>query len=151
MAKTRRDASLKESEQAMASRVRTHLLFHSLHGLEFQNAPWSGSSWQPPVDVYEMADAILIQVEAPGLRVDALKLHFEPGQLTVEGTRDRPSLPTAARAVLVEMNYGPFRRRFTLPADVNGDGIHANYEAGILAIFVPRHHQPAKSVRVSVD
>lgn len=136
----------------MASRIRTHLLLQALHGMEHEAATWNVSVWHPRADVYELEGALLIQVEAPGLRVEDLRLDFEPGELLVEGRRERPQLPGPARASLVEMNYGPFRRRFTLPADVNGDGIRATYEAGVLQILVPRVPlQEQKQVRVEID
>lgn len=134
----------------MASRMRSHLLLAALHGLEYDCSTWNTSAWKPRVDVYELADAVLIQVEAPGLRVEALQLSFEPGELLVEGTRERPALPDSARAALVEMNYGPFRRRFALPSDVNGDGIKATYEAGILQIVVPRQQVSPHLLDVTV-
>jgi HSP20 family protein len=127
----------------MASRIRTQLLLQTLHGLENEGATWGTTAWQPRVDVYEMVDAILILVEAPGLQLDDLKLNFEPGSLLVEGIRSRAELPSQARAALVEMNYGPFRRRFVLPPNADGDGIAASYEAGILQITVPRSEKNA--------
>lgn len=127
----------------MASRIRTQLLLQALHGLENEGATWGVTIWQPRVDVYEMADAIVILVEAPGLQLEDLKIHFEPGSLLVEGVRSRTVLPNEARAALVEMNYGPFRRRFVLPPNADGDGIVASYEAGILQISVPRSEKNA--------
>ncbi|HEX8464156.1 MAG TPA: Hsp20/alpha crystallin family protein [Abditibacterium sp.] len=135
----------------MASRIRTHLLLHTLHGLENESAPWSMAAWQPRVDVYEMTDSIVVLVEAPGLQLENLKLDFEPGQLVVEGVRTRPALPESARVALVEMQYGSFRRRFALPADADGEGISATYDAGIVTISVPRHEKKLKrEIRVEM-
>jgi HSP20 family protein len=133
----------------MASRIRTHLLLHTLHGLENENSSWNMAAWQPRVDVYEMTDSIVILVEAPGLQIEHLKLDFEPGELLVQGIRTRPPLPETARVALVEMQYGAFRRRFALPADADGDGISATYDAGILTVSVPRHEKkPKREIRV---
>lgn len=125
----------------MASRIRTHIIYGPLAG--FGGAAFDSPAWQPRVDLYEMELALLIQIEAPGLAVDDLQLHFERGQLIVEGVRVRPPLHASARAALVEMNYGPFRRALALPDDADGDGIRATYEAGILQIHVPRAPRPA--------
>ncbi len=127
----------------MASRIRTHLILHSLPGLD-SASPWNASAWQPRVDVYEMTTQIVIMVEAPGLQTENLKLQFEPGQLLVEGVRTQPQLPDSARAALVEMHYGPFRRVFALPINADGDGISASYDAGILQITVPRSEKAAR-------
>ncbi len=135
----------------MATRIRTHLLLHTLPGLD-SGSPWSASAWQPRVDVYEMAEKIMILVEAPGLQIPHLKLQFEPGELLVEGIRTQPQLPEAARAALVEMHYGPFRRRFALPANADGDGIAATYDAGILQITVPRSEKSAaREIKVQTN
>ncbi len=132
----------------MASRIRTHLILHALPGLD-SASPWNASAWQPRVDVYEMTEQITILVEAPGLQIDNLTLQFEPGELLVAGIRTQPQLPESARAALVEMHYGPFRRRFALPANADGDGIEATYDAGILQITVPRSAKnPAREIKV---
>jgi HSP20 family protein len=122
----------------MASWIRTQLLIHSLPDLDMPRASWGEVAWQPRVDIYETPHAILIHVEAPGLHMENLRLHFEPGLLVVEGERERPRFPGAARAVLVEMNYGAFGRSFVLPEDVDGQGITATYDLGLLHIEVPR-------------
>jgi HSP20 family protein len=120
--------------------------------MEHETAAWNVSVWHPRADVYEIEDALLIQVEAPGLKVEDLHLNFEPGELLVEGRRERPSLAGPARASLVEMNYGPFRRRFSLPADIDGEDIHASYEAGILQIVLRRRRrETAPNIRVEID
>ena len=127
----------------MASRIRTHLLLHTLHGLENQTSTWSVAAWQPHVDVYEMEESIVILVEAPGLETDNLKLQFEPGQLVVEGFRTRPPLPDLARPALVEIHYGVFKRQFALPINADGEAISATYDAGIFQITIPRRQAPA--------
>ena len=99
-------------------------------------------TWQPSVDIYEMSDALLIQVEAPGLQLDDLNLSLDGNNLVVEGNRVRPPLPSAARVALVEMTYGRFRRVLPLPADVDGDKIKATYDAGVLQIYIPRLTRP---------
>lgn len=121
----------------MASHIRTHLILGRLPGFE-SVGPLETSVWQPRLDIYEMDDAILIQIEAPGLHLEDLDLQWTPGQLLVAGVRSRPPLPGPARAALVEMNYGPFRRLIKLPDDVRGDAISARYENGILLITAPR-------------
>ncbi len=141
----------KSSKIIMASHIRTHLLLQ-LHPLEHSQAGWGSAGWQPPVDIYQLEDALLIQVEVPGLQIEDLQLHFQPGELLIEGRRARPTLPGPARALLVEMNYGPFRRAFALPANCDGDGIHATFEAGVLQIRVPlRKPAPPTNRRVEIS
>ncbi len=49
-----------------------------LHGgdMEIGVAWGSGAFWQPRADITQVADAVLIQVEAPGLDEKNLRLRF---------------------------------------------------------------------------
>ena len=134
----------------MSSRIRTHLVFGSLPVMSDAVLSFDAPTWQPSVDIYEMSDALLVQVEAPGLQLDDLNLSLDGGNLVVEGNRVRPPLPSPARVALVEMTYGRFRRVLPLPADVDGDKIKATYDAGVLQIYIPRLTRPAPK-RLKID
>ena len=120
----------------MSTRIRTHLVFGSLPVSDAVLA-FDAPTWQPSVDIYEMADALLVRVEAPGLQLEDLELSLDGAKLVVQGNRARQPLPAPARVALVEMTYGRFRRVLPLPADVDGDKIEAQYEAGVLQILIP--------------
>ena len=127
----------------MSTRIRTHLVFGSMPVLADAVMSFDAPTWQPSVDIYEMADALLVQVEAPGLQLDDLKLTLEGNALLVEGNRVRPPLPSPARVALVEMTYGKFRRVLPLPQDIDGENIKTTYSAGVLQIHIPRAPRPA--------
>ena len=127
----------------MSSRIRTHLVFGSMPIMPDAVLSFDAPTWQPSVDIYEMSDALLVQVEAPGLQLDDLNLSLDGNNLVVEGNRVRPPLPSPARVALVEMTYGRFRRVLPLPTDVDGDKIKATYDAGVLQIYIPRMARPA--------
>ena len=133
---------------------RTIQLLHALQGADFDNGEFGIAfhppRWQPRVDMYETVDGIVIQVEAAGLDENQLRLHYEPGQLIVEGRRDRPVLPSPARCLQVETDYGPFRRALPLPPDADGNAIQARYQAGLLIITVSRK-QPSEPAHIRVS
>ena len=134
----------------MASRIQAHLLLGPISS--FSARPqFEATQWQPPVDIYELDDRLLIQVEVPGLQMDDLELHFERGELRVAGIRSRPPLPAPMRAARVEMLYGEFSRRIPLPDDARGDDIRASYDAGILQILVPRRPQAPERRRIEIS
>ena len=117
---------------------------------------WRGR-WEPRADIYQTADAIYIQIEAPGLDEANLSLEYdpEPSQLIVEGRRDHVGLPGAnlpqnAHCLQVEIEYGPFRRAVPLPPDIDSSGIAATYQAGLLLITVPRQ-KPNAAVNLRVN
>lgn len=133
----------------MSTRIRTHLVLGSMP-VSDAVLSFDAPTWQPSVDIYEMADALLVQVEAPGLQLEDLNLSLDGGKLIVEGNRVRPPLPSPARAALIEMTYGKFRRVLPLPTDVDGDAIQATYDAGVLQIHIPRVPRPApKKLKIS--
>ncbi|MDF2439909.1 MAG: hypothetical protein JWN98_893 [Abditibacteriota bacterium] len=130
--------------------------YHFLHIYQPGEPGWPAESqalgFQPRVDMYRDAQQILVQVEAPGVDEESLRLHFEPGQLVIEGRRDRPQLPASACCLCVEIEYGAFRRAIALPADADADSIQARYQAGILIIAVPLRRATSPSpVRVNID
>jgi HSP20 family molecular chaperone IbpA len=76
-----------------------------------------GACWEPPVDVFETADAIWIQVALPGVAPEQLEVGIEGGgTLVVAGERALP-MPRGEEGVIrrLEMPYGAFERRVALP------------------------------------
>jgi HSP20 family protein len=69
--------------------------------------------WEPPVDVVENEDAVIVHVALPGVPAKAIVVSFEPGGITVSGVRSLPATP-AARIHRIEIPYGRFERRIAL-------------------------------------
>lgn len=73
-------------------------------------------AWEPPVDMYENERELVVVVAMPGVAADRVQVVTENGELIVRG--ERP-LPFAGRPLAVrhlEIPYGAFERRITLPA-----------------------------------
>lgn len=70
--------------------------------------------WEPPVDIIETAVAVQVYVALPGVPSDTLVVVFDPGGITVSGTRPMPCAANA-RIHRFEIPYGRFRRRIALP------------------------------------
>ena len=70
--------------------------------------------WEPPVDVVETDDAVIVYVALPGVPAAAILIDFEPGGITVSGARALPAGPEA-RIHRIEIPYGRFERRIPLP------------------------------------
>ncbi len=73
-------------------------------------------SWEPPVDVLETADALLITVALPGVAPERVEVHLSGGQLVISGMRPL-SRPAQGRVRIhrLELPYGRFERRIPLP------------------------------------
>lgn len=70
--------------------------------------------WEPPVDVVESEEAVVVYVALPGVPAGAVAVSLEPGGVTVSGVRGLPAR-RAARIHRIEIPYGRFERHIPLP------------------------------------
>lgn len=72
-------------------------------------------AWEPPVDVVETAQEVLVFVALPGVNVDRVEAAIEDGALVIAGRRALP--PELRDAVIhrLELPQGRFERRVPLP------------------------------------
>ena len=107
--------------------------------------------WNPPVDVAEENEKILVKVEVPGIDEKDLRVTFEDGLLTITGERafERKDERNYHR---IERSYGSFTRSFTLPRSVDANAIVANYRNGVLEIEIPKKEEArAKQIQINVN
>ncbi len=77
-----------------------------------QGAP----SWEPPVDLYETGDELWILVALPGVTAEQLEVAIDGAVIVVRGERPLPMGNRSAAIHRLEIPYGRFQRRITLPA-----------------------------------
>lgn len=72
-------------------------------------------TWEPPVDVLETENEVLVLVALPGVDPDGVETVIEGAYLIVAGSRTLP--PELATAVIhrLELPQGRFERRVRLP------------------------------------
>lgn len=82
----------------------------------FGEAGASGAPrWEPPVDVFETPERLVVTVALPGVRADRIEVEAEDGALTVRASRPAP-FGAETRAIRhLEIPYGRFERRIGLP------------------------------------
>jgi HSP20 family protein len=83
---------------------------------EFFRPAAAEQSWEPPVDVFESAEALFVTVALPGVSPDAIVVGLEAGAITVSAVRAFPITARGARLHRVEIPYGRFFRRIALPS-----------------------------------
>lgn len=76
--------------------------------------------WEPPVDVLELADQVLILVALPGIDPEQVEVIIEENTLLVSGWRSHPPELRAAVIHRLELPQGRFERRVTLPPGLYG-------------------------------
>jgi HSP20 family molecular chaperone IbpA len=74
------------------------------------------AAWQPPIDVFEIADGLRIVVALPGVEIPDIDIATEPDVLVISGVRHLPSMARGAAIQRLEIPYGRFERQVRLPA-----------------------------------
>lgn len=100
----------------------------------FRPTPRAGRvAWQPPVDLFETADALWLLVALPGVAAERLQVRLDGGTVIVAGDRPLPSGLRQASVHRLEIPHGRFERRVELPAGHYQAGDHELAE-GILVV-----------------
>ncbi len=88
-----------------------------MHRQFFEPAPGARQRavWEPPVDVLETDQDVLIFTALPGVAPDAVEAAIEGGTLVISGTRTLPAELRTAIIHRLELPQGCFERRVPLP------------------------------------
>jgi len=116
-------------------------LFNRVPGL-------TAGTWVPAVDIQEDENAYRLTADLPGMDPKDVEVTMENGVLTISGERKQEKTD-ANDYRRVERHYGAFVRRFTLPTNVDPEGISAQGKNGTLEIVVPKSEK-AKPKRIEV-
>ena len=94
--------------------------------------------WSPAVDIQETDHEFVLKADLPDVKKEDVKVELEDGVLTVEGERRKEKTENRMRFHKVEREYGKFVRHFTLPAEVDGPNVKAEFKDGVLNIRLPK-------------
>jgi HSP20 family protein len=94
--------------------------------------------FRPQCDCYLTDDppTLHVLVEVPGIDPDSVEVVATGRTLVIGGNRERPKIPDA-RYESMEIEYGPFQRRFDLGVEVDSSRARASYDRGMLKIVLP--------------
>jgi HSP20 family protein len=93
-------------------------------------------AWVPRADILATKDGLVMRLEIPDADRDTLKVFVSGAECVVRGERKAVVGETEMRPVVLERSYGPFERRFVLPAGTQQDQITARYREGVLELQV---------------
>jgi HSP20 family protein len=91
------------------------------------------AAWEPPIDVLETEEELLIFIALPGVAIEDVDAAIEGGTLVVSGRRVLPPQLRTALIHRLELPQGRFERRIPLPAGLY-DGIARAVSDGCLLI-----------------
>jgi HSP20 family protein len=106
----------------------------------------------PAVNVEETDKDYYIEVAAPGLEKDDMKVVVNEGVLTISSEKKTQNEEKGENYIRREFGYSSFSRSFTLPEDVNSDKIGATQKNGVLRIQIPKTEPkvvPVKEIKIS--
>lgn len=102
--------------------------------------------WLPPTDLFETQEALVVVMDIAGIDHREVAVRIEGRTLTIRGLRREFSKYSKRHYYLMEIDFGPFERRFQLPRNADADRIEAHYTDGFLEIVMPKQ---ASSPRLS--
>jgi HSP20 family protein len=114
---------------------------------ELVHQPWGrqglthSTSWQPRCDMVETNEAILIDVELPGVKREDVRLEVGDHVLHIAGERRALAQRQGRNYHYLEQQYGRFERQLRLPQTVDREAIRAEFDSGILSITLPKKQE----------
>lgn len=103
----------------------------------------------PALNVWEDEGHLHVEAELPGFQIDQMEIYVDANQLTLKGERKAPEQKEGTWH-RQERGFGSFHRSLELPADVDADGVTADFRNGILHVTLPKSEE-AKPRRIEVQ
>ena len=111
------------------------------------------AEWNPPADIYETAENVVIQVELAGVQREKIVLELRDNMLLLTGERRFERDANALAYHLLERSRGTFVRSFPLPHGIDPDAVSASLNDGVLTITAPKETpvNRQRTIRVGQD
>lgn len=107
-------------------------------------------SYTPACEIHDEEKSYTVSLDVPGLRKEELDIEVKDNQLIISGERKFETKSEKNSVLRSERRYGKFSRIFTLPQNVNADGIEARFENGVLEIHLPKEEKAqVKKITIS--
>jgi HSP20 family protein len=107
---------------------------------------------EPPTDVYQTLDEIVVLIEIAGMRDQEVEIQLDGRRMIIRGVKLDRRVHNPGRIYnAMEIQYGPFERAVLLPADVDQERVAVQYDDGLLQITLPKKaRQARRRVRITV-
>jgi HSP20 family protein len=107
--------------------------------------------WTPVADISETDKEYVIKAELPEVRKEDVKVTLDGGVITITGERKHQKEQKDANEIRIESFYGTFSRSFSLPENIDANGIRAETKDGVLRVKIPKTEAAApKAVSIEV-
>lgn len=103
-----------------------------------------------PLDIYEAESQFVIKADLPGIKKDEIKIQLNKNQLTIEAVTPAAEKKENEKLHHQERYCGRYYRNVYLPENIQGDGIKAKVDNGVLTVVIPKAEQK-KSQQINID
>jgi HSP20 family protein len=127
-------------------------IFSNFFGSTYPSLYRKGLHWKPPTDFFETDTEFVVILELPQVDIKDVAITYQQGVLNIRGIRKAVPPAERRRYHKMEIHFGPFEQRISMPGDVNLDLLSAHYRDGFLEIRLPKISVPLQdSVKIKVD
>ena len=107
-----------------------------------------GRFYVPATDIEEVDDALLVEMDMPGVSRERVEIELDNNVLTVRGRIDFDNYQDL-RPIYSEYGVGNYTRSFRLSSQIDRDAISASLADGVLSLRLPKA-QEAKPRKIEV-
>ena len=105
----------------------------------------------PPVNILEAEEGFLIEMMAPGIPKEAIKLTVQNDTLTISYDAVPDAKEDSVKTLRSEFSVESFKRSFTLGDKVEASQISASHDLGILKVKIPKKMAaPAQVIAIEI-
>ena len=110
----------------------------------------NGEGINPPLDVHETEDEIVVSAALPGMKADDLDITITGQTLTLRGELKADEEVKREQYLYRERRHGSFSRSVQLPVRVQGEQANASFSDGILTLRIPKAEEvKPRQIRIS--
>jgi HSP20 family protein len=150
--------SLNPLTAELSEQLRVHLRRMLVRLDELRALAPNPASWTPPVDVYETEDAVLINIELPGVSIGQVRIKILDNVLKIEGQKERTTptarlLPESERPIrflCLERSYGNFSLNLPVNWQLEAEQITAHLRDGVLQIHLPKAKTCGRELAITI-
>lgn len=95
----------------------------------------------PAVNISETENEFHVELAAPGLKKEDLKIGLDKNVLTVSSEKKTENVEEGKKFSKREYSYNSFSRSFTLPESADHSKIEADYTDGILTLTITKKEE----------
>ncbi len=104
----------------------------------------------PPTNITELTDAYKVEVAIPGVKREDFLVQADGNILYVTVVHKELGNAAMESFQLHEFNYNCFNRHIVLPYNADTEFISAEYNAGILRLYIPKVNMPVSSLNTRI-